>query len=76
MDLNAPKTKTLPETELADDLEDEIPWDQLSEGSRQYLESIRISLQQARDGEVLDADESMRQIRSELGLDGNPPRTH
>lgn len=71
MTINAPGTKTLPEAGLAAPVVDEsIPWDELSEGSREYLEGIRISLQQVRDGETVDADESMRAIRRELGIDG------
>ncbi len=69
MDLNAPKTKTLPEAETADDLEEEIPWDQLSEGSRQYLEDIRAGIEDCKAGRVYDADESLARIRAELEAD-------
>ena len=67
-----PKTVTR-HTEEVEELEAldaaPIPWDELSEGSRQYLEDIRAGLRQARAGETIDADESLRQIRQELGLD-------
>ncbi len=69
MDLNAPKTKTLPEAEIADDREDEIPWDQLSEGSRQYLEDIRAGIEDMRAGRVRDSDESIAAICEKLGID-------
>ena len=67
MDQIPPETKFRPTTESQDLSEDPpIPWDELSEGSRQFLEDLRVSLRQVRKGETIDAKESLEAIRREL----------
>ena len=50
----------------------EAQWqEEASSAQDEYKEDILVSLQELKAGEVIDADESLREIRRELGYDAN-----
>lgn len=72
MALETPKTNILPNTELAErDLDETIPWDELSEGSRDFLDDLRVSLREMREGKTQDAKTAIAELRAELESDAN-----
>ena len=70
MAINTPGTKILPESGLAAPVVDEsIPWDELSEGSRDFLDDLRVSLREMREGKTQDAKTAIAELRAELESD-------
>ena len=70
MAIDTPGTKTLPESGIAEPVVDEsIPWDELSEGSRDFLDDLRVSLREMREGKTHDAKTTIAELRAELEAD-------
>ena len=69
MSADAPSKKQYPPAVA----KDEQPTSTKSNPSpdEEHKDDIRLSLKQVRAGQVIDADQSVREIRRELGIDAN-----
>ena len=68
MTLDAPKLK---ETEAVVDYESNLPYPDPQTPQEEFANDIVISLREVKAGKVRDAQESMRILRNELGIDAD-----